>query len=108
MAADAHWRRVLTDPRTGTVLDLRHRRVPTPALARLVRHRDTRCVYPGCAMPAVACDLDHTIARADGGRTALDNLGPLCRRHHVMKHGQECHFPHSCRGGPWSWVRHRG
>jgi hypothetical protein len=86
LAADARWRRVLTDPETGTVLDLGHRRVPTPALARLVRHRDTRCVYPGCAMPAVVCDLDHTNAWVRGGHTAANNLNVLCRRHHVMKH----------------------
>jgi hypothetical protein len=86
LAADANWRRVLTDPDTRTVLDLGHRRIPTPALARLVRHRDTRCVFPGCGMPAIRCDLDHTIAHADGGRTALDNLGLLCRHHHSAKH----------------------
>ena len=63
LAADARWRRVLTDPETGTVVDLGHRRVPTPALARLVRHQQTRCLFPGCGMPAVVCDLDHTVAR---------------------------------------------
>ncbi len=86
LAADANWRRVLTDPETGTVLDLGHRRIPTPALARLIRHRDTRCVFPGCGMPATCCDIDHTVAHATGGRTALDNLGLLCRHHHSAKH----------------------
>ncbi|WP_241834735.1 HNH endonuclease signature motif containing protein [Pseudofrankia asymbiotica] len=86
LAADANWRRVLTDPDTGTVLDLGHRRIPTPALARLIRHRDTRCVFPGCGMPATCCDIDHTVAHATGGRTALDNLGLLCRHHHSAKH----------------------
>jgi len=86
LAADARWRRVLTDPRSGTVLDLGHRRTPTPALARLIRHRDTRCVFPGCAMPATTCDLDHTQPWAQGGSTATNNLNLLCRRHHVMKH----------------------
>nr|WP_269724420.1 HNH endonuclease signature motif containing protein [Pseudofrankia inefficax] len=86
LAADAHWRRVLTDPATGTVLDLGHRRVPTPALARLIRHQQTRCLFPGCGMPAVHTDIDHTIAHSDGGRTALNNLGLLCRRHHRAKH----------------------
>jgi hypothetical protein len=37
-------------------------------------------------MPATRCDLDHTIAHTDGGRTALDNLGLLCRHHHSAKH----------------------
>jgi hypothetical protein len=86
LAADARWRRVLTDPESGTVLDLGHRRVPTPALARLVRHQQIRCVFPGCGMPARRCDLDHTLAHAHGGRTALDNLGLLCRHHHSAKH----------------------
>jgi hypothetical protein len=86
LAADAHWRRVLTDPVNGTVLDLGHRRVPTPALARLVRHQQGRCLFPGCGMPANRTDIDHTVAHEAGGRTALDNLGLLCRRHHGAKH----------------------
>ncbi|WP_045880188.1 HNH endonuclease signature motif containing protein [Pseudofrankia sp. DC12] len=86
LAADAHWRRVLTDPTTGTVLDLGHRRVPTPALARLIRHQQTRCLFPGCGMPATHTDIDHTIDHAHGGHTALDNLGLLCRHHHRAKH----------------------
>jgi 5-methylcytosine-specific restriction endonuclease McrA len=86
LAADAQWRRVLTDPRTGTVLDLGHRRVPTPALARLVRHQQARCLFPGCGMPATRTDIDHTVAYTDGGCTALDNLGLLCRHHHLAKH----------------------
>jgi len=86
LAADAHWRRVLTDPATGTVLDLGHRRVPTPALARLVRHQQSCCVFPGCGMPAASADIDHTVGHASGGRTSLDNLGMLCRHHHRAKH----------------------
>lgn len=86
LAADAAWRRVLTDPDTGTVVDLGHRRVPTPALARLVRHRDVRCLFPGCGVPATRCDLDHTRPHVHGGHTALDNLGLLCSRHHGCKH----------------------
>ncbi|WP_307874183.1 DUF222 domain-containing protein [Frankia sp. AgB1.8] len=89
LASDAHWRRVLTDPESGTVLDLGHRRIPTPALARLVRHRQGRCVFPGCGMPATQADIDHTVAHAAGGRTALDNLGLLCRHHHRAKHAAD-------------------
>lgn len=85
LAADARWRRVLTDPVTGTVLDLGHRRVPAPDLARLIRYRDQRCTFPGCAVPAVSADLDHTVPWAHGGRTAFDNLGAACRHHHRLK-----------------------
>ncbi|WP_438270006.1 DUF222 domain-containing protein [Pseudofrankia inefficax] len=107
LAADARWRRVLTDPATGTVLDLGHRRTPTPALARLVRHQQTRCVFPGCGMPATHTDLDHTTAHSHGGRTALDNLGLLCRRHHTAKHrgGWKLHQP---RPGVFTWTAPTG
>jgi hypothetical protein len=86
LAADATWRRILTDPVSGTPLDVGGRRFPPPALARLVRARNTTCTFPGCAQPATVCDLDHTIAVADGGQTTEANLGPACRHHHTMKH----------------------
>ncbi|ADP79052.1 HNH endonuclease signature motif containing protein [Pseudofrankia inefficax] len=103
LAADARWRRVLTDPETGTVLDLGHRRVPTPALARLVRHQQTRCVFPGCGMPATRTDIDHVTAHAEGGATALDNLGLLCRHHHRAKHGGQWTLEQS-KPGVFVWT----
>ncbi|WP_345205818.1 hypothetical protein [Fodinibacter luteus] len=57
---------------------------PSPALAALVRARDGRCRFPGCAVAARFCDLDH--ARAwPGGPTTAENLMVLCRRHHRVK-----------------------
>ena len=38
----------------------------------------------GCRRPADACDLDHAKPWPEGA-TTMENLGPLCRRHHVMK-----------------------
>lgn len=64
------------------------RRRPDTATARQVRTRDRRCVFPGCRMPARACDLDHTTAWKDGGPTTVANLAPLCRHHHRLRdHG---------------------
>jgi len=37
-------------------------------------------------MPASRCEIDHTVAWSDGGRTAADNLAPLCAGHHTVKH----------------------
>jgi hypothetical protein len=34
------------------------------------------------------CDLDHTLAYANGGRTCECGLAPLCRRHHRLKQSQ--------------------
>jgi hypothetical protein len=58
---------------------------PSQALADLVRCRDLTCRFPGCDQPATRCDLDHTIAYADGGPTQASNLKTLCRRHHLLK-----------------------
>ncbi|MGH3159394.1 MAG: DUF222 domain-containing protein [Streptosporangiaceae bacterium] len=61
---------------------------PSPALQRLIRTRTRTCCYPGCRRPATQCDLDHTVAYEDGGRTCECDLAPLCRRHHQLKQAQ--------------------
>ncbi|HEY0118394.1 MAG TPA: DUF222 domain-containing protein [Cellulomonas sp.] len=85
------WRRLVTDPLTGAVLDVGRTRYRPPAdLANHVRARDGRCAEPGCATPAERCDLDHTEEFfADGalGETSADNLGPLCHRANMLKTG---------------------
>jgi hypothetical protein len=85
---DATWRRLLTDPATGAVLDVGTTTyAPPAALARHVRARDQHCVFPGCPHPARAMhvtDLDHTIP-FPAGPTADHNLGALCRHHHRLK-----------------------
>ena len=58
--------------------------VPSAALARLIRAREPRCRFPGCHQPATRCDLDHAVPWPHG-LTTVDNLGPLCRRHHNLK-----------------------
>ncbi|WP_424346571.1 DUF222 domain-containing protein [Kocuria sp. CH-021] len=99
-AGAGSWSRVLTHPVTGTVLDHDRTTYAVPAdLRRRLRARDGTCRFPGCRRRAERCDLDHTVAWVDGGRTAADNLAHLCRHHHVLKH----------RHGPlgrWQ-VRHR-
>ncbi|MEZ3162223.1 DUF222 domain-containing protein [Microbacterium sp. BWT-B31] len=81
------WMRVLTHPETGMVLSVgRYQYRPPPALRRLVRWRAERCMAPGCGMPASRCEIDHTIAWEHGGQTSLDNLNPLCKGHHTVKH----------------------
>jgi hypothetical protein len=59
--------------------------VPSKALAEFVRWRDLTCRWPGCDRPAVECDVDHTIAFADGGLTHASNLKCYCRTHHLVK-----------------------
>ena len=94
LAAEGVWRRIVTDPLTGAVLDVgRTRYRPPAALANHVQARDRVCAGPRCSVPADHCDLDHTTeyhgAPANGspapGTTSADNLGPLSRRCHRLK-----------------------
>ena len=87
---DATWRRLLTAP-NGTPVHAEARTYrPTASVERLVRLRDRHCTFPGCAMPATRCDLDHITAfnhtsPETGGATVPENLHALCRRHHRLK-----------------------
>ena len=69
----------------GEILDVgRRTRTISPALRRALAARDRQCRFPGCGN--VRCDVHHLEHWADGGRTALDNLVLLCRRHHRAVH----------------------
>ena len=69
----------------GSVLDVgRKTRTIPPALRRALQARDRQCGFPGCN--ARRCDAHHVRHWADGGRTRLDNLVLLCRRHHRAVH----------------------
>lgn len=57
---------------------------PSAALARFVRARDLTCRFPGCAMPAEFCDIDHVIPYPVGP-THPSNMACLCRKHHLLK-----------------------
>lgn len=94
LAAGGTWRRLVTDPLTGQVLDVgRTRYRPPQGLADHVAARDRVCVSPGCSVPAQRCDLDHTTefhgTPANGsampGTTSAHNLGPLSDRCHRLK-----------------------
>lgn len=88
-ASGSTWRRLLTAP-DGTLTHTDpHTYRPAAQVARLVRMRDRHCAFPGCAMPAARCDLDHAQPfdkqkPAEGGATVPQNLQALCRRHHRL------------------------
>jgi hypothetical protein len=83
---DAPWRYTVRDPATGEFYVGVTRRRPDTLVARKVRARYRRCVFPGCRMPAVDCDLDHRTRVADGGATTERDLSPLCRHDHCARH----------------------
>jgi hypothetical protein len=88
LAAGGTWRRILTDPATGRVLDYgRTRYRPPQDLIDHVIARDRTCRGIGCDRPARSCQIDHTIPYPDGP-TAESNTGPFCDRQHLFKtHG---------------------
>ena len=86
LAADGKWKRFVTDPQTGNLLDYgRQSYEPPQALIDFLIARDRTCRFPGCRRSAALSDIDHAQSWETGGRTSPDNLGALCRRHHRLK-----------------------
>ncbi|MGH3906507.1 MAG: DUF222 domain-containing protein [Pseudonocardiaceae bacterium] len=85
IAAGGTWRRLLTDPASGTLLDYgRSTYTPPDGLADFVRARDVYCRNPICGQRAATADLDHTIPYPEGP-TSEDNLYGACRHDHLIK-----------------------
>jgi hypothetical protein len=86
IAGDARWRRFITEPITGNLLDFgREQYEPPQALKDFLIARDRTCRFPGCRRSATLSDLDHAQSWESGGQTSSENLGALCRRHHKLK-----------------------
>jgi hypothetical protein len=86
LACDGIWRRVIVSS-SGLPLDVgRGQRLATAAQRIALAVRDGGCIVPGCGMPISWCDIHHHQTWADGGATDLDNLYPLCSRHHTEVH----------------------
>ena len=104
LAAGGTWRRLVTDPASGVVIDVGRTRYRPPAgLADLVRARDRVCVFPTCQTPASRCDIDHLTAWSQGGTTSLDNLVVLCEAHHRLKHTPGWALTRDQASGTLSW-----
>lgn len=81
------WRRLITDPLSGALLDYgRTTYHPPAALADHVRARDQYCRFPHCRRRATDAELDHAVAWADGGDTSAASLHAFCLHHHKLKH----------------------
>jgi len=89
LAADGKWRKFITDPTTGNLLDFgRESYLPPQALRDFLLARDKTCRFPGCRRSGVRGEIDHAVPWEEGGETSRSNLGLLCKRHHQLKtHG---------------------
>ncbi|NLB47586.1 MAG: HNH endonuclease [Microbacteriaceae bacterium] len=90
----ASWDVPEVNPDTGDVITVDTYR-PSAAQRRFLAARDLHCRFPGCRVPIRKCDIDHTVAAAEGGETSTKNLAGLCRLHHTMKHAT-----------PWQVTQH--
>lgn len=82
---DGEWTFTVTDQGRPVATGTLSRR-PTASQTRHVVARYSTCVMVNCRFPAFDCDLDHRRPAAEGGPTHNDNLGPLCRHHHMTRH----------------------
>ena len=67
LSADAKWKRFITDPMTGNLLDYgRETYVPPQLLVDFLAARDRICRFPGCSQPSRVTDIDHAIPWEEG------------------------------------------
>jgi Domain of unknown function (DUF222) len=86
LACDAAVRRIVVEGRS-TILDYGRMVRTAPAeLYNVLLARDRGCRWPGCDRPGSHCDAHHVVWFEHGGRTGVDNLVLLCRRHHRKLH----------------------
>jgi hypothetical protein len=66
----------------------RSTRLANRAQRRALRGMYSTCAIPGCGVRYDHCKLHHIVWWRHGGRTDLDNLLPVCSRHHHTIHDQ--------------------
>jgi hypothetical protein len=64
----------------------RAKRLATPAQRRALHTMHATCAWPDCGVPIDRCDIHHPDDWLSGGPTNLDNLIPICTRHHHLIH----------------------
>ena len=109
-AADGIWRRLVTDPLSGTLLD--HGRTtyhPPAALADHVQSpRPVTAGSPAAARRAADAELDHITAWSDGGTTSEPNLAANCTHHHRLKTHAAGWRVHAHPDGRLTWTTPTG
>ena len=105
---DAEWRWTVTDPDTGELVPggTTSRR-PTASQRRAIQARHRTCVFPGCRMPAIRSDIDHTTPYAQSGVTDPTDMAPLCRHDHCIRHAHGWTYRRLASGG-FEWTTRLG
>jgi hypothetical protein len=86
IAADGTWRRILTDPANGSVLEASTtRHDPGALVSETLLAAHPVCDWINCNRPARECDRDHGTPFARTGTTNLADLRTYCELHHIIK-----------------------
>jgi hypothetical protein len=96
---DGSWDWTVVHPDSGMpVADGHTKRRHTASQRRRLMVRHSTCVAPGCRMPTIDCDLDHTTPYSESGVTDTDDSAPLCRHHHCIRHQTGWSYKHLPNG----------
>jgi hypothetical protein len=110
LAADESgtWRRLLTDPDTGALLDISADTYRPPRrLRRFIEARDDVCAFPTCNQPGYRCEYEHIVPFLQGGRTCRCNGALACRRHNNCKVDTGWNYTYNSDGS-FTWTTAEG
>jgi hypothetical protein len=86
IATDGTWRRILTDPVNGAVLEASTtRHDPGSLVSETLLAAHPVCDWINCNRAARECDRDHGTPFAQSGTTTLTDLRTYCELHHIIK-----------------------
>jgi hypothetical protein len=98
----SHWRRMVTDPVDGHLLDYGRRTYLPERLRTFVTERDRTCRNPWCDQPARRCEMDHAESFPEGP-SSTTNTGALCEDCHRIKTERAAFLDNSSADGSATW-----
>jgi hypothetical protein len=86
IATDGTWRRLLTDPTNGAILEASTtRHDPGTLVSETLLAAHPTCDWINCNRPARQCDRDHGTPFTQTHTTNLADLRTYCEYHHIIK-----------------------
>jgi len=99
---------VLTEDKQGEALSIgrKSRIVPTAIKRAVLAKHNNCCAFPGCSNRRFL-HIHHIEHWSNGGETSVDNLMPLCTRHHPLVHEGQFRIEKDFQDN-WIFVRPEG
>ncbi len=100
LCCNAVFRAIAVDPLTQRLDVGREHRLATAPQRAALRAMHSSCFVDQCSTPFDQCEVHHILEWEAGGPTDLDNLVPVCWRHHHLVHEGGWSIQHSTTT-PW-------